>query len=118
MSGVPSDVTWHQASGAIELNWDDGAAAVLDGAALRAACRCAGCERVRRLGAAVDVPGEVRVVDLRAMGEGAVQICFSDGHDRGIYPWRYLRELAARSGASRDAPACVPDPRCAMQADL
>nr|WP_234825174.1 gamma-butyrobetaine hydroxylase-like domain-containing protein [Cupriavidus necator] len=26
------------------------------------------------------------------MGYG-VQIVFSDGHDRGIYPWRYLQAL-------------------------
>ena len=28
------------------------------------------------------------------MGYG-VQIEFSDGHARGIYPWRYLSELSA-----------------------
>ncbi|MCM5678667.1 DUF971 domain-containing protein [Schlegelella sp. S2-27] len=93
MSCAPTHAVWHQASGAVELAWSDGARAVLSGAALRSACRCAGCERVRRSGGRVDAPVAVRVVDLRPMGEGAVQICFSDGHERGVYPWVYLRDL-------------------------
>ena len=97
MSGTPTAVVWHQASGALELAWSDGAQAVLDGAALRAACRCAGCERQRRLGGRIDAAPAVRVIDLQPMGEGAVQIRFSDGHDRGIYPWPYLRDLACRT---------------------
>lgn len=40
------------------------------------------------------------IVDVQRVGNYAVRIMFSDGHDTGIYSWRYLRdiELAARSG--------------------
>jgi DUF971 family protein len=27
-----------------------------------------------------------------------VQLVFSDGHDRGIYPWPYLHQLALEPG--------------------
>jgi DUF971 family protein len=94
MSAGPTDVVWHQASGSLELAWGDGARVLLGGAALRSACRCAGCERARRSGHPVGAATSVRVVDLRPMGEGAVQICFSDGHDRGVYPWAYLQAIA------------------------
>ena len=33
--------------------------------------------------------------DVRAVGNYALQLVFSDGHERGIFPWGYLRELGA-----------------------
>ncbi|WP_245726175.1 gamma-butyrobetaine hydroxylase-like domain-containing protein [Pseudomonas jinjuensis] len=36
---------------------------------------------------------EVRLRAIQPQGYG-VQPVFSDGHDRGIYPWQYLCELA------------------------
>ncbi|MGX5831836.1 gamma-butyrobetaine hydroxylase-like domain-containing protein [Mesorhizobium sp. 43Arga] len=27
-----------------------------------------------------------------------MRLVFSDGHDRGIYPWRYLREIVDTHG--------------------
>ena len=99
MSSFPTQVVWHQATGALELAWADGAHATLDGRSLRVSCRCAGCERTRRAGEPIDAPAVVKVVDLHPMGEGAVQLRFSDGHDRGIYPWSYLRDLAVPANA-------------------
>ncbi|HYQ49053.1 MAG TPA: DUF971 domain-containing protein, partial [Pseudomonas sp.] len=34
----------------------------------------------------------VRIERVEPQGYG-VQLVFSDGHERGIYPWPYLREL-------------------------
>ncbi|KAB0509498.1 DUF971 domain-containing protein [Pseudomonas moorei] len=39
------------------------------------------------------VDAQVRVIDLHSQGYG-LQLIFSDGHDRGIYPWPYLAQLA------------------------
>jgi DUF971 family protein len=33
----------------------------------------------------------------RALGHYALQLVFSDGHERGIYPWALLRALRARA---------------------
>jgi DUF971 family protein len=64
---------------------------------LRAACRCADCRRAR-----IDRDDDpnaagvanVALANVHLVGDHALNIAFSDGHDRGIYPWSYLRELA------------------------
>jgi DUF971 family protein len=72
-------------------------------------------------GQKVTVPGK-RMVGIRnaiAAGNYAVRIAFDDGHDSGIFTWRYLRELGekgqelfaayeaelAEKGLNRDNPA-------------
>lgn len=43
-------------------------------------------------------------VSAELVGRYAIRIRFSDGHDTGIYSWRYLREIAP-------APTSPPAPR-------
>jgi hypothetical protein len=35
----------------------------------------------------------VRVTAVEPVGQYAVRLVFDDGHDSGIYSWKYLREL-------------------------
>jgi len=58
---------------------------------LRAACRCARCLS----GSAVRAGShaEVLLVAADLVGHYALNLRFSDGHDRGIYPWTLLRSL-------------------------
>ena len=75
------------------------AALAIDARRLRAACRCADCRRERiDRGADPDSDGATiagaTIAEVRLVGDHALNIAFSDGHDRGIYPWSYLRELA------------------------
>ena len=37
----------------------------------------------------------VRVVRVDPVGHYAVRLVFDDGHDTGLYTWKYLRELGA-----------------------
>lgn len=37
--------------------------------------------------------GPLRAEEAELVGNYAVRIRFSDGHDTGIYSWRYLREI-------------------------
>lgn len=37
--------------------------------------------------------GPLTAVDAELVGRYAIRIRFSDGHDTGIYSWRYLRQL-------------------------
>lgn len=90
MSAVPEAVALRPA--ALQLRWPDGTRE-LPAARLRAACRCGGC----RARAPVFEAAELRLVDAAPVGLYALQLVFSDGHDRGIYPWTWLRELAAAS---------------------
>lgn len=77
----------------LRLQWPDGTAD-LGAAALRAACRCGPC-RARALRREAPAGASVELTDAASVGQYALQLVFSDGHDRGIYPWVLLRELSA-----------------------
>lgn len=92
MSQVPVAVRNSAAQSTLTLEWGDGWVQVLGHARLRAACPCSKC-RAARLAQRIDVANDgVRVSGVHAQGYG-VQLVFDDGHDRGIYPWGYLRGL-------------------------
>ena len=38
---------------------------------------------------------DVAIESIESIGNYAIRIVFSDGHDSGIYSWSYLRELSA-----------------------
>ncbi|TKV76771.1 DUF971 domain-containing protein [Rhizobium sp. AU243] len=52
-------------------------------------------------GQKVTVPGkrDVTIRSMVATGNYAVRIVFDDGHDSGIYTWKYLRELGETGDA-------------------
>lgn len=90
----PTAVTDHRKSGLLEIVWADGGMSRLRHAALRLHCRCAACERARRRGGATpELDAGLRLVHVEAVGEQGLHLGFSDGHDRGIFPWAYLRSL-------------------------
>jgi DUF971 family protein len=77
------------------LRWSDGDKA-LHAAELRAACRCADCRASALRGYPEKADTSIALTHVNAVGSYALQLAFSDGHDRGIYPWRLLRELSSR----------------------
>ena len=93
---LPTAITDHQTSGVLEITWSDGQASRLAHGLLRERCRCAACELQRRRGAGVaPADSSLRIVRIAPVGEQALNLAFSDGHDRGIYPFAYLRQLGA-----------------------
>jgi DUF971 family protein len=87
----------------LALHWHDRTLA-LPAALLRARCRCADCVAAARRGA--PPPPAAALLDAIPVGHYAVQLRFSDGHERGIYPWDYLRglgETPAREGSGLQA---------------
>ncbi len=78
------------------LDWGDGPAQ-LTHIALRAACRCSQCEFARRQGREQVPAADIRIMRVELLGHYAVQLVFSDGHERGIYPWPMLQQLARAS---------------------
>jgi len=81
---------------ALALHWDDRTLA-LPAALLRARCRCAECVAASRRGE--QAATEAALLDAIPVGHYAVQLRFSDGHERGIYPWEYLRGLGENTGS-------------------
>lgn len=102
MNVLPEAVELTPAS--LRLRWPDGDTE-LPAARLRAACRCGGCRAGRHRSDDV----AVQLTDARPVGQYALQLVFSDGHDRGIYPWVWLRELAERRAFGTVSQAGVKD---------
>jgi DUF971 family protein len=94
----PTGITDHRASGVLELTWADGSTSRLPHGLLREHCRCGGCEQQRRSTAVVAAPA-LRLVRIEPVGDKGLNLAFSDGHDRGIYPWAYLHQLSLKASA-------------------
>lgn len=109
MSGAPNSgvmpiaVRLRTGSRVLELEWSDAAHSSFTHAELRRSCKCATCEQLRRSGQTPIVCDDVSITAVNAVGAGALQFHFSDGHAHGIFPFAYLRQL----GATRREPAGV-----------
>jgi prepilin-type processing-associated H-X9-DG protein len=78
----------------VDIAWCNGKAAEISAERLRAACRCAWCTRARIDGTFAALLQTVTIDRLAPVGDYAINIAFSDGHARGIYPWAYLQSIA------------------------
>lgn len=80
----------------LRITWADDHVSSFTAAGLRRACPCAQCvnewtgQRVLRPESVAD---ELVINDLSLVGRYAINFRWSDGHDTGIYSFRYLREL-------------------------
>ncbi|MFP4043058.1 MAG: P-loop NTPase [Rhodosalinus sp.] len=82
----------------LAITWADGAVTRHDVRDLRLACRCAQCVDEMSGRALLDpstVPLDVTPVRIWSLGNYAVGIAFSDGHQSGIYPFATLRAMQA-----------------------
>lgn len=62
---------------------------------LRLSCKCAHCTRARFDGRFPERFSGIAITEIGDLGYG-LNISFSDGHNRGIYPKPYLLSLAGR----------------------
>jgi DUF971 family protein len=99
--GVPPDeVRLLRSKRLVEFAWGDQYVLRLSFAHLRRNCRCADCTARRRAALEIEVSDGIEILDINPIGTGAVQFIFSDGHDRGIFPWHYLRLLSQTPGSA------------------
>lgn len=93
----PTDIRLHQASRKLEIVFDDGAHFHLPCEFLRVYSPSA---EVRGHGAGQEVlqvgKEDVNIVSIEPVGQYAVRLNFSDGHNTGLYSWDYLYDLGAR----------------------
>lgn len=96
----PSSITLHQKSRLLEVVFDDGKAFRLP------------CEFLRVFSPSAEVRGhgpgqetlqtgkeEVGITAVEPVGNYAVKLVFSDGHDTGLFSWDYLYELGSHQEA-------------------
>ncbi|MGO9133380.1 MAG: DUF971 domain-containing protein [Methylovirgula sp.] len=93
----PNEVRVFRDARRLELEWADGTVRRYGFAELRRQCRCADCTARRRAGLAIGVQDDIEIVGVNPMGTGALQFVFSDGHERGIFPWPYFLTLPQAS---------------------
>jgi len=91
----PTDVRLLTASRVLEIEWADGRRSRYAFPLLRSRCQCTECKStILRNGQEALAPNEnVAIVNVLPVGSYALQLFFDDGHDRGIFPYAYLREL-------------------------
>ena len=122
----PTEIKLHQKSRVLEIAFDDGKTFSLE------------CELLRVYSPSAEVRGhgpgqevmqigkkDVEIMAVDPVGNYAVRLVFSDGHDTGLYSWDYLYGLGmdkerlwkeyvnrmTKEGASREAaPAAAPLP--------
>ncbi|MHB1229028.1 MAG: DUF971 domain-containing protein [Halothiobacillus sp.] len=100
-SSAPREIRYHRASNELECVWSDGSRSRYRGADLRGACHCAFCVSISSIGRLIDQDARAFLVaSVVNVGSYGIQIIFQDGHDRGIYPWVYLRGLPSLDGGS------------------
>jgi ATP-binding protein involved in chromosome partitioning len=96
MPVTPRDIRREDAD-TLVIDWDDGVTTRYAVRELRLECPCAGCRDevtgVRLLDPA-KVPAGVRPLRLQSVGNYALKISWSDGHDTGIYTFDRLRRIA------------------------
>lgn len=90
----PTDIRLHQATRALEIVFDNNMSCMLSCEFLRVYSPSA---EVRGHGVGQEVlqigKEDVNIVGIEPVGNYAVKLIFSDGHDTGLYSWDYLYEL-------------------------
>ena len=104
---TPRDIKLTRDEHRLTIAWQDGTVSTYDLTRLRKACPCAACnsERQRQSTTRELFPilkkdpggGPPRAVTAKLVGNYALHIQWSDGHDTGIYDFRFLRALAANA---------------------
>jgi DUF971 family protein len=85
-----------EGDGGLRISWADDRVCHYKAADLRRECPCAQCvnewtgQRVLKPEA---ISEELTIQDLSIVGRYALNFRWSDGHETGIYSFRYLREL-------------------------
>ena len=97
----PNALRLDTAAQVLDIEWADGTTDILAFRVLRSGCKCAECRQSLRSGQTVNAYQDIAVKEVLPYGSNAVQLVFSDGHARGIFPFPYLRALAG--GVSRDS---------------
>lgn len=81
---------------ALRITWGDDRVCVYQAAALRRACPCAQCVNEwtgERMLSPDAIPESIMISDISLVGRYALNFRWSDGHETGIYSYRFLRTL-------------------------
>jgi DUF971 family protein len=98
-SVTPKDLKVKIADQRLLIEWKDGKHSEFSLAQLRHVCPCATCRTEREQQGSNPLrilkadPTGIRVLTARLVGTYAIQFDWSDGHNTGIFDFRFLRSL-------------------------
>lgn len=99
----PVEVRAPRGARELQIDWEDGQTTTYRHIVLRGFCPCAHCQghqgAIRWVEGTAEGPG-LELSDIEQVGNYALRLTWGDGHNTGIYAFRYLRELGELSGAS------------------
>jgi DUF971 family protein len=92
---TPSEIKFHQKSKLLEIIFDDNTECMLSTEFLRVHSPSAEVQGHSPEQAVLQVGKEnVNINKIEPVGNYAIKIFFTDGHDTGLYTWQYLHMLA------------------------
>jgi len=71
------------------VTWKHGACCTISGHELRRYLACSECRARKVVGISL-INVSFELAEFSLMGRNVLYVKFSDGHERGIYPWPYL----------------------------
>ncbi len=93
----PKNVAFKKGEAVVTVTWKNGECSTISGSELRRYCACSECRARKVVGISViNVSSEL--ADVTLMGHHSLHVKFSDGHERGIYPWAYLYAISQGRG--------------------
>jgi len=104
---------------ALTIDWSDGTRSVYPIAYLRKMSPSADMRELRKsmaknpltiLPDSMGSSGPIAAIGAEMVGNYAIKIAFSDGHDTGIYTWDYLRQIDPATNTSGRAPGDKASP--------
>lgn len=93
---MPTEIKLHKVSAILELHFDDGSIFELPGEYLRVFTQSAEAvghgpgQETLQIG-----KEDVTITNVQPVGNYAIKLSFSDGHDTGIYSWDLLYKLGS-----------------------
>ncbi len=93
---IPQDIRGVSSESILEVTWSEGHVGRYGYKDLRLSCGCAHCVDEmtgRRIIQPEMVADDVSISAIEPVGNYAIKITWSDGHDTGIYSWKLLGEI-------------------------
>lgn len=97
---APKNIVIDKDSRVVRIDLTSGETIKLSHFLLRVRCACADCKAAELQGKERSIDPRVWITAAQPVGSYALQLNFSDGHERGIYPWEYLEALVREENTS------------------
>ena len=94
---APKNIAFNKGDNQICVTWNSGESSTISGSQLRCFCACSECRARKVVGVSL-INESSELTDVALIGRNALNVKFSDGHERGIYPWTYLFAIAQGRG--------------------